>query len=94
MSLIAQSAYNTGDPGSMPGSGRSAGEAVSNPFQFLWPFLGAQLAKNPAAMLETWVQSLHWEDSLEKGTATHSSILAWGIPWTVQSVDSQRVRHN
>ena len=43
-------------------------------------------------MRETWVQSLGWEDSLEKGKATHSSILAWRIPWTVQSVESQRVR--
>ena len=42
----------------------------------------AQLVKNPPAMWETWVQSLGWEDSLEMGTATHSSILAWRIPWT------------
>ena len=43
----------------------------------------AQLVKNLPAMWETWVQSLGWEDSLEKGTTTHSSILAWRIPWTV-----------
>ena len=43
----------------------------------------AQLVKNPPAMQETWVQSLDWEDPLEKETATHSSILAWRIPWTV-----------
>ena len=43
----------------------------------------AQLSKNPPAMLETWVQSLGWEDPLEKGKATYSSILAWRIPWTV-----------
>ena len=42
-----------------------------------------QLVKNLPAMWETWVQSLGWEDPLEKGTATHSSILAWRIPWTV-----------
>ena len=41
----------------------------------------AQLVKNPLAMRETWVRSLGWEDPLEKGTATHSSILAGGIPW-------------
>ena len=41
----------------------------------------AQLVKNPPAMRETWVQSLGWEDPLEKGKATHSSILAWRIPW-------------
>ena len=54
----------------------------------------AQLVKNPPAMQETWVQSLGWEDPLEKGKATHSSILAWGIPWTVQSTGLQRVRHD
>ena len=43
----------------------------------------AQLVKNPPAMQETWVRSLGWEDPLEKGKATHSSILAWRIPWTV-----------
>jgi len=43
----------------------------------------AQLVKNLSAMRETWVQSLGWEDPLEKGWPTHSSILAWRIPWTV-----------
>ena len=43
----------------------------------------AQLVKNPPAVWETWVQSLGWEDHPEKGMATHSSILAWRIPWTV-----------
>ena len=46
------------------------------------PTLVAQLVKNPPVMQETWVQSLGWEDPLEKETATHSSILAWRIPWT------------
>ena len=59
----------------------------------------AQLVKNLPAMWETWVQSLGWEDSLEEGMATHSSILAWRIPWTeepggLQSVGSQRVGHD
>ena len=45
--------------------------------------LVAQLVKNPPAMRETWARSLGWEDPLEKGKATHSSILAWRIPWTV-----------
>ena len=45
--------------------------------------LVAQLVKNPPARWETWVQSLAWEDPLEKGKATHFSILAWRIPWTV-----------
>ena len=43
----------------------------------------AQLVKNPPTMRETWVRSLSWEAPLEKGKATHSSILAWRIPWTV-----------
>ena len=54
----------------------------------------AQLVKNPPAIQETSVQSLGWEDALEKGKAIHSSILAWRIPWTVQSMGSQRVRHS
>ena len=45
--------------------------------------LVAQLVKDPPAMWETWVRSLGWEDPLEKGTATHSSILAWRILWTL-----------
>jgi len=52
--------------------------------------LVGHLVKNPPAMQETWVQSLGWEDLLERGKATHSSILVWKIPWTVQSMGSQR----
>ena len=48
-----------------------------------WASLVAQLVKNLPAMGEIWVQSLGWEDPLEKGKATHSSTLAWRIPWTV-----------
>ena len=54
----------------------------------------AQLVKNLLAIQETWVQSLGWEDPLEKGKDTHSSILAWRIPWTIQSMGSQRVGHD
>ena len=59
----------------------------------------AQLVMNPPAMGETWVQSLGWEDPLEKEMATHSSILAWKIPWMekpdrLQSIALQRVGHN
>ena len=61
---------------------------------FIWASLVAQLVKNPPAMRETWVPSLGREDPLEKGKATHSSILAWRIPWTVQSIGSQRVGHD
>ena len=57
------------------------------------------MVKNLPAMQETWVRSLGWEDSLEKGMATHSSTLAWRIPWTeeperLQSMGSQRVRYD
>ena len=48
-----------------------------------WASLVAQLVSNLPAMWETWVRSLGWEDPLEKGKATHSSNLAWRIPWTV-----------
>ena len=78
-----ESAWNAGDPSMIPGSGRSAGEGIGYPLQYSWAFLLAQLVKNVPAMRETWVQSLGWEDPLEKGKATHSSILAWRIPWTV-----------
>ena len=54
----------------------------------------AQLVKNPPAMPETWVRSLGWEDPLEKETVTHSNILTWRIPWTVESMGSQRVEHD
>ena len=57
------------------------------------------MVKNLPAMQETWVWSLGWEDPLEKGTATHSSILAWRIPWReepgrLQSMGLHRVRHD
>ena len=61
----------------------STGEGIVYTLQYSWASLVAQLVKNPPAVLETWVQSLGWEDPLEKGKATHSSILAWRIPWTV-----------
>ena len=51
-------------------------------FRLPWASLVAQLVKNPPTMQETWVRSLGLEESLEKGKATHSSILAWRIPWT------------
>ena len=71
------------ESGLIPGSGRSAGEGVGYPLQYSWASLVAQLVKNLPTMWETWVWSLGWEDPLEKGKATHSSILAWKIPWTV-----------
>ena len=61
--------------------------------------LEAQVVKDLPAMQETQIQSLSWEDPLEEGMATHSSILAWRIPWseepgTLQSIGSQRVGHD
>ena len=56
--------------------------------------LVAQLVKNPPAMQEIWVQSLGWEDPLEKGKATQSGILAWRIPRTLQSMGLQTVGHD
>ena len=66
---------------------------------FAWASLVAQMVKNLPAKQETWIRSLGWEDSLEKGMATHSSIPAWRIPWTeelggLQSTGSQRVGHD
>ena len=74
-------ACNAGDPGSTTGSGRSPGEGTGYPPQYSWASLVAQLIKNPPAIWETWIWSLGWEDPLEKGKATHSSILTWRIPW-------------
>ena len=90
-----ESACNAGDRGSIPRSGRSPGEGIGYPLQYSWASLVAQLVKNPPAMGETWVRSLSWEDPLEgKGKAPHSSILAWRIPWIVESTGSQRVGHD
>ena len=72
-----------GNQGSIPGSGRSAAEGIGYPLQYSWASLVAQLVTNLPAMQENWVESLGWEDPLEKGKATHSSILAWIISWTV-----------
>ena len=89
-SVGKETACNAGDPSSIPGSGRSTGEGIGYPLQYSWASLVAQLVKNLPAMRETWVRSLGWEDPLEKGKATHSSILAWRIPWTVYEVEKSR----
>ena len=67
----------------IPGLGRSIGEGIGYPLQYTWISLVAQLVKNLPAMWETQIQSLGWEDPLAKGKTTHSSILAWRIPWTI-----------
>ena len=88
-----------GDLGSIPGWGRSPGGGHGNPLQYSWASLVAQLVRNPPAVWETWVPSLGEEDPLEEGMATHSSTLAWRIPWIkepggLQSMQLQRVRHD
>ena len=78
-SVGKESACNAGDLGSIPGSGKSPGEGIGYPLQYSWASLLVQLVKNPPAMQETSVRFLGQEDPLEKGQATHSSIL--GLPW-------------
>ena len=87
-SVGKESASNAGDPGSIPGLGRFTGEGIGYPLQYSQVSLVAQLVKNRPEMQETWVQSLGWEDTLEKGTATYSSILALRIPWTLVACSS------
>ena len=84
-SYVKESTCNAGDPGLVRFLGRDdlLEKGIGYLFQYSWASLVAQLVKNLPEMWETWVQSLGWEDPLEKGTATHSSILAWRIPWTV-----------
>ena len=93
-SVGKESACKAGDPGSISGSGRFPGEAIGYPLQYSWASLVAQLLKNPPTMQETWVRSLGLEDPLAKGNATHSNILAWRIPGTIQSMGSQRAGHD
>ena len=94
-----ESTCNAEDPGLIPGLQRSPGEGMGYLLHYSWTSLVAQTIKNLPAIQETWVQSLGWEDPLEKGMATHFSILAWRIPWTedpgrLQSMGFQRVGHN
>ena len=74
-SVGKESACNAGDPGSILRLGRSAREGIDYPLWDSWASLVTQLVKNPPAMWKTCVRSLGWEDALEKGKATHSSIL-------------------
>ena len=78
----------------IPGSGGSPGERIGCPLQYAWSSFVAQLVKNPPAMQKTPVRSLGWKDALEKERAAHSSILAWRIAWTLQSMRLQKGRHN
>ena len=83
----------------IPGLGSSPGEGIGYPLQYSWASLVAQMINNLSAMWVTWVPSLGWEDLLEEGMASHSSILTWRIPWTkepdeLQSMRSQRVGYD
>ena len=82
-SVGKESTCSAGDPGSIDGLGRSPGEGLGYPFQYSWASLVAQWVKSLPSMQETLVQFMGWEDSLEKGKATHSSILVRRIPWPV-----------
>ena len=80
-SVSKVSTCNAGDPGSIPGLGRSAGEGIGYPLQYSWASFMAQIVKNPPAMWgETWIRSLGWEDPLVVGMATHFSILCLENP--------------
>ena len=86
-----------GDPVSIPGSGRSAGEGIGYPLQYFWASLVAQLVKNSPAKQETWIQSLGWEDPLEKewqstpvllpGESHGQRSLAGYGPWDLRESD-------
>ena len=95
-----ESARNAGDPGSIPGSGRSPGEGIGYPFQCSWTSLGVRTVKNPSAMWDTWIRSLGWEDPLGEDLATHFNTPAWGIPIEreepggLPTIGSQRVGHD
>ena len=82
-SVGKESSCNAKEPSSILGSGSSPGERIGYALQYSWVSFVAHLVKNPPTMQETWVQYLGWENSMEKGKATHFSILAWRIPWTV-----------
>ena len=82
-SVGKESGSNAVDPGSILGSGRSAGEGIGYTLQYSWASLVAQPVKNPPAIWKTWVRSLGWANSLERGKTTHSSILGWRILWTI-----------
>ena len=91
-SVGKESAYNAGDPGSIPWSGRSPGEGIGYPLEYSWASLVVQLVKKLPAMQETWVQSLGGEDPLEKGKATQYSGLENSMNCIVHGVTKSRTR--
>ena len=83
----------------IPGLGRTPGEGIGYPLQYSWASLVVEIVKNSLPMWETWLRSLCGKNLLEKGMATHSSILARRTPWKrepagLQSMGMQRVGHN
>ena len=92
-----ESACNAGDPGLIPGSGRSPGEGIGYPLQYSWASLVAQMVKNLPVMWKTWVWSLGWEDPLKKGTLSTPVFwpgefrgqrsLAGYSPWNCKELD-------
>jgi len=96
-SVGKESACNAGDPGLIPGSGRSPGEGIGYPLQYSWASLVAQMVKNLPVMWKTWVWSLGWEDPLEKGTLSTPVFwpgefhgqrsLAGYSPWSCKELD-------
>ena len=91
-SVGKESTCNAANPNLIPGLGRST-ERIGCPLQYSWASPVPQMVKNLPAKQKIWVRSLGWEDPLEKGKATHSSILAWRIPWTVvHGVSKSRTR--
>ena len=93
------SAYNAGDPNSIPGSGSSPGEGIGYPLQCSWASLVAQMVKNPPALWETWARSVGWEDPLRRAWQPTAVFLPGESPWTEEpggllSTGSQRVGKN
>ena len=93
---LPASAGDLREVGLIPKSGRSPGEGICYPLQYSWAFLVAQMVKRLSTTWETQGRSLGQEDPLEKEMASHSSTIAWKIPWTeesgrLQSMGSQRV---
>ena len=98
-SVGKESACNAGGPYSIPASGSSPEKGIGYPLLYSWASLVDQTVKNLPAMRQTWIGSLGWEDPLEEGMATHSSILAQRMPWReklgrLQFIEPHRVKHN
>ena len=81
-----ESACNAGNSSLIPRSGQFTGEGIGYPLQYCWASLVAQLVKNSDCNAGVLVRSLGWEYPLEKGKATHSTILTWRIPWAIHGV--------